>query len=144
MYMFTGMALRMAQEIGLHRERPSRGMSVSQSPTNQGTSDEPPLTLPLRADANLVSLDAFEKSQQVLLFWCAYSMDVNLCNGTGRVPCIKRHEISIRLPEDSDMAIIRAGPGGAMKPLKPEVYPHYARMFLSYANSIDFCKAIST
>lgn len=126
--MFTGMALRMAQEIGLHRERSSRGMSVSQSPTNQATGNEPPLSLPREANANLVGLDAFEKSQEVVLFWCCYSMDVNLCNGTGRVPCIKRHEISIRLPEDRDMAIIRAGPGGTMKPLKPEVYPHYANM----------------
>lgn len=121
------MALRMAQEIGLHRERPSRGMSVSQSPTNQGIGDEPPLALPREANANLVGLDEFEKSTRVILFWCAYSMDVNLCNGTGRVPCIKRHEISIRFPLDRDMAIIRAGPGGTMKPLKPEVYPAYAK-----------------
>lgn len=126
--MFTGMALRMTQEIGLHRERASRGMSVSQSPTNRGTGDGPPLALPREANANFVGLDDFEKSQQVVLFWCAYSMDVNLCNGTGRVPCIKRYEISIRLPEDRDMAIIRAGPGGTMKPLKPEVYPQYANM----------------
>ncbi|KAL9602074.1 MAG: hypothetical protein Q9219_002070 [cf. Caloplaca sp. 3 TL-2023] len=144
MWMFTGMALRMAQEIGLHRSRLSRGMSVSQSPTNQGCSDEPPLALPREANANSVGLDAFEKSQQVVLFWCAYSMDVNLCNGTGRVPCIKRHEISIRLPEDRDMAIIRAGPGGTMKPLKPEVYRHYADMMLSYAESIDFLNTQSS
>lgn len=144
MWMFTGMALRMAQEIGLHRERSSRGMSVSQSPTNQGATTEPPLTIPPEANANLVSLDAFEKSQQLILFWCCYSMDVNLCNGTGRVPCIKRHEISVRLPEDKDMAIIRAGPGGTMKPLKPEVYPHYANMMLSYAQSIDFLNTQSS
>lgn len=121
MWMFTGMALRMAQEIGLHRERTSRGTSVGQSPTNvQVTGEGSPLGLPREANANLVGLDEFEKSAQVVLFWCVYSMDVNLCNGTGRVPCIKKHEISVRLPTDRDMAILRAGPGGMVKSLKPE------------------------
>ncbi|KAL8805086.1 MAG: hypothetical protein Q9182_002176 [Xanthomendoza sp. 2 TL-2023] len=139
------MALRMAQEIGLHRERTSRGTSVSQSPTNvQRASDEPRLSLPRETNANLVGLDAFENSAQVLLFWTAYSMDVNLCNGTGRVPCIKKHEISVRLPENRDMAIIRAGPGGTTKPLKPEVYPQYANMMTSYAQSIDFLNTQSS
>ncbi|KAI4195178.1 MAG: hypothetical protein LQ350_007352 [Teloschistes chrysophthalmus] len=144
MWMFTGMALRMAQEIGLHRERSSRGTSISQSPTNVGTGEQPMLSLPRDTNANVVDLDTFEKSAQVVLFWCCYSMDVNLCNGTGRVPCIKRHEISIRLPEDRDMAVIRAGPGGTMKPLKPEVYPHYANLMLSYARSIDFLNTESS
>ncbi|KAL9579993.1 MAG: hypothetical protein Q9212_004758 [Teloschistes hypoglaucus] len=144
MWMFTGMALRMAQEIGLHRERSSRGTSISQSPTNVGTGEQPMLSLPRDSNANVVDLDTFEKSAQVVLFWCCYSMDVNLCNGTGRVPCIKRHEISIRLPEDRDMAVIRAGPGGTMKPLKPEVYPHYANLMLSYARSIDFLNTESS
>lgn len=145
MWMFTGMALRMAQEIGLHRERDSRGTSVSQSPTNiQEKGEEPRLSLPQGTNPNLVGLDAFEKSAQVLLFWTAYSMDVNLCNGTGRVPCVKRHEISVRLPEDRDMAILRAGPGGTMKPLKTEVYPQYANMMISYAQSIEFLNTQSS
>ncbi|KAL8962766.1 MAG: hypothetical protein Q9193_000885 [Seirophora villosa] len=163
MWMFTGMAIRMAQEIGLHRERPSRGMSVNQSPTNQLTGEDRPFTVPQEADSDLVGLDEFEKSTQIILFWCVYSMDVNLCNGTGRVPCIKRHEISVRLPNDRDMALMRAGPGGTMKPLKPEVYPVYANMvrhsersirktvmltrkiqMLSYARSIDFLNTESS
>ncbi|KAI4089940.1 MAG: hypothetical protein LQ344_005041 [Seirophora lacunosa] len=163
MWMFTGMAVRMAQEIGLHRERPSRGMSVNQSPTNQLTGEDRPFAVPREADSDLVGLDEFEKSTQIILFWCVYSMDVNLCNGTGRVPCIKRHEISVRLPNDRDMALMRAGPGGTMKPLKPEVYPAYANMvrhsersirktvmltrkiqMLSYARSIDFLNTESS
>lgn len=144
MWMFTGMALRMAQEIGLHRERSSRGTSISQSPTNQATGEQPMLSPPREANANLVDIDAFEKSAQILLFWCAYSMDVNLCNGTGRVPCIKRNEISVRLPDDRDIAIVRAGPGRTMKTLKPEVYPHYANMMLSYAKSIEFLNTESS
>ncbi|KAI4262862.1 MAG: hypothetical protein L6R42_001969 [Xanthoria sp. 1 TBL-2021] len=135
----------MAQEIGLHRDRTSRGTSVGQSPTNdQATGEGSPLGLPREADANLVGLDEFEKSAQIILFWCVYSMDVNLCNGTGRVPCIKKNEISVRLPTDRDMAILRAGPGETMKSLKPEVYPSYAKMMVSYAQSIDFLNTESS
>ncbi|KAL8891786.1 MAG: hypothetical protein Q9215_001222 [Flavoplaca cf. flavocitrina] len=39
--------------------------------------------IPREANANAVGLDMHEKSAQVLLFWCVYSMDVNLCYGTG-------------------------------------------------------------
>lgn len=60
------------------------------------------------------------------------------CSGTGRVPSLKRHEVNIRLPDDDDIAIIRAGPGEIAKPPRPEVYPHLARMMLDYAQSIDF------
>lgn len=105
--MFTGMALRMAQEIGLHHERTARGTSVSQSPTNiQETGEGPSPGIPREATQ--------------VYFSGVSSMDVNLCNGTCPVPCIKRHDISVRLPEDRDMAILRAGPGGLMKSLKPE------------------------
>lgn len=143
--MFIGMALRMAQEIGLHRERPSRGRSIGQSPTNFASGDlaSPKLPLELTSDHN-VEIEEFEKSAQVVLFWCVYTMDVNICNGTGRVPTMKRHEISIRLPEDRDIAVIRAGPGVSMKSLKPEVYPQYAKMMLLYAKSIDFLNTSSS
>ena len=142
--MFTGMALRMAQEIGLHRERPNRGLSVAQSPTNFAVSETATVNPLPDPHADTVEIDTFEKSAQVVLFWCAYSMDVNLCNGTGRVPCIKKHEISVRLPQDRDLAIIRAGPGGKMKPIKPEVYPQYAKMMICYARSIDFLNTESS
>ena len=133
--MFTGMALRMAQEIGLHRE---------QTPTNLVAADETSTRRSSEANLGLVGIEEFEKSAQVVLFWCVYGMEVNLCNGTGRVPSIKRHEISVRPPQDRDIAVIRAGPNGFLKPLKPEVYPHYATMMLSYAESIEFLNTSSS
>ena len=67
--------------------------------------------------------------------WLTVSLQ---CSGTGRVPSLKRHEVNIRLPNDEDIATIRAGPGGVAQPPRPEVYPHTARMMLEYAQSIDF------
>lgn len=67
--------------------------------------------------------------------WLTLSLQ---CSGTGRVPSLKRHEVNIRLPDDEDFAIIRAGPGEVAEPPRPEVYPQLARMMLEYAQSIDF------
>lgn len=103
--MFTGMALRMVIEVGLHRERGSLDANASQvAPENKSAKVEVP--------SGMVSLDDHEYSSQVVLFWIVYTMDVSLCNGTGRVPGLKRHEINVRLPTDTDIAFIRAGPGG--------------------------------
>ena len=131
LWMFTGMALRMVIELGLHRERgsidvnePSKNIKVE--PTTATTSSKE------------VSLEQYELSTQVLLFWVVYSFDVSLCNGTGRVPGLKRHEINLRLPSDEDLAIIRAGPGQRIQTIHPEVYPQTARMMRIYAQSIDF------
>ena len=66
------------------------------------------------------------------------------CSGTGRVPSLKRYEINVRLPDNEDIAIIRAGPGRSAEPPKPEIYPHTARMMLVYAQSIDFLNTSSS
>ena len=129
--MFTGMALRMVIELGLHRERNCLAVNepsaqVKAEPSNTKTT------------SNIINLDQYEQSNQVVLFWTMYSLEVSLCNGTGRVPGLKRHEINLRLPTNEDLAIIRAGPGQCMGPIYPEVFPQTARLMLSYAQSIDF------
>ncbi len=129
--MFTGMALRMVVELGLHREKDCLAVNEPRAAIKSERNDA-------KTSSDVVSLEQYEQSSQVILFWNVYSLDVSLCNGTGRVPGIKRHEINIRLPTDEDIAIIRAGPGQSMAPVSPEVCPQTARMMLSYATSIDF------
>ena len=129
--MFTGMALRMVIELGLHRERDSLDVD---EPRMEDESKQENAKTP----STFVSLEQYELSTQIVLFWTVYSLEVSLCNGTGRVPGLKRHEINIRLPSDQDIAILRAGPGQYMAPIYREVYPQTARMMLSYAQSIDF------
>ncbi|KAL6714757.1 hypothetical protein ACLMJK_008182 [Lecanora helva] len=135
LWMFTGMAVRMVIEIGLHREKNSLDVK---EPTAKVKSEVKSEVKSAKTSSNTVTQEQYERSCQVILFWAVYSLDVSLCNGTGRVPGLKRHEINLRLPNDEDVAVIRAGPGRYVEETYPEVYPHTARMMLSYAQSIDF------
>ena len=131
--MFTGMSLRMVQELGLHRERGSldkdeKTAEIGQS-RRRSASD---------FQSQPTTTEAYHDSSEVLLFWAVFSCDTALCNGTGRVPSLKRHEINVRLPSNGDLAIIRAGPSNTVRPTKVEVFPQLARMMLCYAQSIDY------
>ena len=133
MWMFTGMSIRVAQELGLHRQRPSVYTSIGRSPTNDMSGN-------LQTMFSTGSMDgqSFEGSSQVLLFWCVFVQDVSLANGTGRVPSIKQSEISIRLPTDHDVMTVKGGPGSDYDSSKATVFPHMVRMMLDYARSIEF------
>lgn len=98
------MALQMVIELGLHRERSCLDTSGSQGEhqSKQENSMNP---------SKKVNLDDYNQSSETLLFWIVYTLDVSLCYGTGRVPGLKRHEINVRLPSDTDLTIVRAGPG---------------------------------
>ena len=131
--MFTGMALRMVQELGLHRERSCLDRDEPQMETGsigKGFDSD--------AQSQPTTLKVYHESSEVLLFWAVFACDTALCNGTGRVPSLKRHEINVRLPTNGDLAVIRAGPGTLARAPKVEVFPQLARMMLSYAQSIDY------
>ena len=138
LWMFTGMALRMAQEIGLHREPTEADMSIGETPMKPEPVGERRRSSQAQPSTSAVSVETYEDSTQIILFWCVYVADTCLCNGTGRVPSIKHHEISIRLPDKRDFAIIRAGPGAVASTPKHEVFPHLVRMVKAYSKSIDF------
>ncbi|KAI9875398.1 MAG: hypothetical protein M1830_008526 [Pleopsidium flavum] len=137
LWMFSGMALRMAQELGLHREHTSTGPSIGQSPANIGSNGQEETMFASASPFNCVGMEAFERSSQIILFWCIFTQDTCLSSGTGRVPSIKRHEISIRLPEDIDIAVIQAGPEGVPEPIRDRAYPQLVRMMLAFAPSIE-------
>ena len=137
MWMFTGMSIRVAQELGLHRQRPSVYTSIGRSPTNQAAGG---LVNSSHTEEPHASPDQqnFEVSSQVLLFWCVFNQDTSLANGTGRIPSIKQSDISVRLPTDYDVAIVKAGPGCDSNTLELSVFPYMVRMMLEYARSIEF------
>ena len=136
--MFTGMALRMAQEIGLHREPTEADMSIGTTPMKAEAASEQWQSVQAPSAASTVSRETYEDSTQVVLWWCVYIADTCLCNGTGRVPSIKHHEISTRLPVNRDFAIIRAGPGAIASAPVVEVFPHLVLMVKAHAKSIEF------
>ena len=135
--MFTGMSTRVAQELGLHRKNPSIYTSIGRSPINDATSNLSNLADPPQPHAS-VDLQEFESSAQIILWWCVFVQDTSLANGTGRVPSIKRSEISIPLPTENDLATVKAGPGGLRSTSEANVFPHMVRLMLEYSRSIEF------
>ena len=135
--MFTGMSLRLAQELGLHRERAFGGTAMNQSAVGSASPRQVHSPLGSGPSADLVTVAAYEKSARIVLFWCIFVQDVCLCSGTGRVPSVKQHEVSLRVPKDEDIAIIRAGPGNLLEPVKPTSFVHLIRMMRIYALSLD-------
>ena len=132
--MFTGMSVRVAQELGLHRQRPSTYTSIGRSPTNDA-SDAASHTL--QASTSSAS-QRLENSSENILFWCVFVQDTSLANGTGRVPSIKINEVSIPLPTDDDVAFVKSGPYGSTDSVEAYVFPCMVRMMLEYARSIEF------
>jgi hypothetical protein len=137
MWMFTGMSTRVAQELGLHRKKPATYTSIGRSPINEASSNVSATAGVSQRPAS-VDLQAFENSSQIILWWCVFVQDTSLANGTGRVPSIKRSEISIPLPTDYDVANVKAGPGGIIINSEANVFPHMVRMMLEYSRSVEF------
>ena len=132
--MFTGMSIRVAQELGLHRQRPPIYTSIGRSPTNDTSNAVDSTSQAIKSSAS----QKFEMSSQNILFWCVFVQDTSLANGTGRVPSIKVDEVTIPLPTDDDMASVRAGPDGSTYTTEAFVFPHMVRMMLQYTKSIEF------
>lgn len=135
--MFTGMSLRMAQELGLHRQASFVGTGISRSPTEGGQAPEEDETPDCSSPTTLVTTETFEKSSQVVLFWCIVVQDTCLASGTGRVPSVKQQEVRVRLPEDRDMSIIQAGPGVLPGTIRPRSFPNMVRLMLLYAQALE-------
>ena len=130
--MFTGMALRMAQELGLQRHRGDLSDKRAGYDATGGAEAD-------AIDSSvLVDIDTFQESSEVILLWSAFAHDSALCNGTGRVPSLKRYEIIVRVPTKIDAAIVRAGLGQRIEPAAVEVIPYMFRIMLLISQSIEF------
>ena len=135
--MFTGISIRVAQELGLHRKSPSIYTSIGRSPVNDASGNPSDVARPTSLSSS-VDLQEFESSSQIILWWCVFVQDTCLANGTGRVPSVKRSEISIRLPTEHDVANVKAGPGGLRSTSEASVFPYMVRLMLEYSRSIEF------
>ena len=60
LWMFTGISLRMAQELGLYQECPSTGTSIGQSPVNAGPIEEQPTTTSSEPQSARIGIDEFD------------------------------------------------------------------------------------
>jgi len=92
--MSTGMALRMAIELGLHRRQNCLDLEQPQSEAEiiQASSQASHVS-------DTISLKESQESCELLLFWAVFSLDNAHCNMTGRVPSLKLHEDQHQTPK---------------------------------------------
>ncbi|CED82451.1 Transcription factor domain, fungi [Phaffia rhodozyma] len=90
LWMFSGMAIRMLQDLGLHREA-----SIQQEPSD------------------------VEIARRRLLFWSVFFLDRVISYGTGRSATVSEAEIDIRSPTSADCELVAGqlqGPAGSVTP----------------------------
>jgi len=117
-WMMTGMAVRMAVDLGLHmvsEDKPARKLDIpliiTQDPGEESTiSDE-------------------ERRLNRLTFWSVCLLDLSLSFGTGRETTFRIPSITQSLPTDEDMC---PSPGTPRSP-----FPFAAKQMLSYGPLIN-------
>ncbi|KAH8649350.1 fungal-specific transcription factor domain-containing protein [Xylariales sp. PMI_506] len=98
-WMFSGMAIRMAQDLGFHR-------------TPETTADpqlnffdlarpDPDGIYALTDEQSTV----YQQKVRLLLFWCTFVLDVYVSLMTGRAPTLRRSEIETAIPTINDMKL---------------------------------------
>ncbi|KII95648.1 hypothetical protein PLICRDRAFT_86996 [Plicaturopsis crispa FD-325 SS-3] len=107
LWMYVGMACRMAQDLGLHCE-----------PSEQS------------------ELSLEERRLNRLVFWSVLILDSSLSFGTGRPTTIRLEEIDVRLPEDSDIHLTPAAAQAGVV-LCTNAFPYAARQMLLYGTVLN-------
>ncbi|SGZ26904.1 BQ5605_C025g09992 [Microbotryum silenes-dioicae] len=115
LWMYTGMAVRMAQDIGLH--------------------------LNIRRPTS----DRRKRAQDSLLWWSCVTMDRVLSIGTGRASMAKEHELFLPAPTDEDIQVVAqdvAVPN--LRSLLPSPFPHYVALQRLVGQLADIVNGTST
>ncbi|KAL0944743.1 C6 transcription factor [Colletotrichum truncatum] len=130
LWMLSGMAIRMAQDMGLHRP-PEKETNPTVAFWDRS---------PLSPDGKGLLSDEMSKLHQqkskLLLFWTVFTLDVSVSLLTGRPPTLKRKEVDVPLPTAQDMkgAQLDFQETVSMKNL---IFPELARFMLSFSEAVE-------
>ncbi|WJG36954.1 fungal-specific transcription factor domain-containing protein [Fusarium oxysporum Fo47] len=120
LWMFSGMAIRMAQDLGLHRS------DATDLDPQAAFYDHAPLSLQgIRVPTDEQSALHQQKSRLVM-FWSAFTLDVYVSLLMGRPPTIRRAEIEVPLPTADDM-----------KPMCHIIFPAMARSMYIFSEAVE-------
>ena len=116
-WMTTGMAVRMALDLGLHL--------VSVHATDKGYTHA-------QDHHDVSSISPNDQRLNKLTFWTVFMLDFSLSFGVGRISTFQIKGIKQSLPTDQDMV-------GVNKPAPPcrTAFPYAAAQMLSYGSYID-------
>ncbi|KAF4932619.1 putative transcriptional regulatory protein [Colletotrichum fructicola] len=131
LWMLSGMAIRMAQDMGLHR-RPEK----EANPSSVAFWDRSPLS----PDGKGLLSDEMSKLHQakskLILFWTVFFLDVFVSLLTGRPPTLKRSEVEVPIPTTDDMKAAQLDFQEHVS-MKNKIFPEIARFMLLYSEAVE-------
>ncbi|KAK2763561.1 C6 transcription factor [Colletotrichum kahawae] len=131
LWMLSGMAIRMAQDMGLHRcpEKEANPSSVAFWDRS-----------PLSPDGKGLLSDEMSKLHQakskLILFWTVFFLDVFVSLLTGRPPTLKRLEVEVPIPTTDDMKAAQLDFQEQVS-MKNKIFPEIARFMLLYSEAVE-------
>lgn len=130
LWMIAGMAIRMAQDLGLHLS-PDRNVNADTVFHDQARPSP---------DGNYVLTDEqsiiHQQEARLVMFWSVFIIDVCVSLVTGRPPTIRRSEIEVAPPTVHDMKLTQLDFDEAVS-IKNMVFPETVEFMLHYANSVQ-------
>ncbi|EXK83224.1 hypothetical protein FOQG_12576 [Fusarium oxysporum f. sp. raphani 54005] len=130
LWMFSGMAIRMAQDLGLHRS------DATDLDPQAAFYDHAPLSLQgIRVPTDEQSALHQQKSRLVM-FWSAFTLDVYVSLLMGRPPTIRRAEIEVPLPTADDMKPVHLDFDGSHK-MCHIIFPAMARSMYIFSEAVE-------
>lgn len=130
LWMFSGMAIRMAQDLGLHRSD-----TTDLDPQAAFYDHAPPSPDGIRVPTDQQSTLHQQKSRLVM-FWSVFNLDVYVSLLMGRPPTIRRAEIKVPLPTSDDMKPVHLDFDGSHK-MCHFIFPAMARSMYVFSEAVE-------
>jgi hypothetical protein len=135
MWMYSGMAIRMAQDLGYHRrlEAVADPAQVFRDFSNT------------TGDLNLTDDQAalHQHKAQLVLFWTAFSLDVYVSLVTGRPTTLQRNEIDAPIPSAEDMNVTQLE-WSSSDPMRNRIFPEVVAFMLHFSESLKILNRMTT
>lgn len=134
LWMFSVMAIRMAQDLGLHRSNTTEQNldaaffdHAPSSPDGLGVLTDEQSTL-------------HQQKARLVMFWSVFSMDVYVSLLMGHTPMIKRADIEVPLPTPGDMKVAQLDfePEVSMKNI---IFPEMIQHMLIFSEAVGLLNA---
>ena len=130
LWMFSGMAIRMAQDLGLRRS------DATESDPNVAFYDHAPLSPQGVAVLTDEHSALHQQKSRLVMFWSVFNMDVYVSLLMGRTPTIKRAEIKVPLPTPDDMKVVQLDFRGPIS-IRNAIFPEMIQCMLVFAEALD-------
>lgn len=128
--MFAGMAIRMAQDLGLHRT-PDTDVDPNIS-FHDHARPSPDGGYILTDEQSIVH----QKKARLVMFWSVFIMDVCVSLVTGRPPTIRRDEIGVPIPTAQDMKLAQLDFKNTVS-MQNVIFPDTVRFMLRFSAVLE-------